>query len=630
MRAVYRNKWLLLWLLSIIVHGLVAVNEESQGGAEAGANDVDFQLDDDNDESPIELHEYKYDADALHDQWSRDLVWDNALDQEIRRKHDEFAAADHARRQLESGQADDATIQQVKQQKQFIQSLYQGNPNDLVSCFIGYKTLKGRQQIIRAAFDEMTHEKHDFGEVNSIAVTLPKYKLVALIENYAKHIDFVEEDQQVAPNQLVNQVTPYGIKLAQGGNRLPNSNLPNNCSKKRSFKIGIIDAGFDVGHPDLSCSTPDATNCLGSTFGLSSDEKWYNPTRDHGTHVAGTIGALGNNNIGVVGMIPDSNVCYIIARVFGDDGGASFSSILAAVKWSIANGANVINMSLSGDTYDTTAARVFADAYDKDNRILVAAAGNDGESICRYPACYTSVLSIAAVDSSSKVASFSNFNNLVDLAAPGVGVLSTVPGATTATITTPTGDRFSSVFMANSPRLPQSGVTGKIKSCGTGLTKCKRSTGGICIIKRGINTFQEKVINCQHGGGNAAIIFNNVTGSFSGWIPDDGQVTIPVLSADLATGRALQRKFAQAEVHIVSDKGGYAELSGTSMSAPHVTGAVAALWRSCRNCKNKDIVACLASTAKDLGAPGKDIYYGFGLVQTEDAYECLKSVAHCC
>jgi serine protease len=59
-------------------------------------------------------------------------------------------------------------------------------------------------------------------------------------------------------------------------------------------------------------------------------------------------------------------------------------------------------------------------------------------------------------------------------------------------------------------------------------------------------------------------------------------------------------------------------------------GAVATIWRSCPSCDNKAVVSCLKQTAKDLGDPGKDVYYGYGLVQTEDAYLCLKNNKKCC
>ena len=227
--------------------------------AVVATKEIIYQLDDDNSndgddpDAPIETFEYKYDEDAVHEKWHRDLIWNDVLDKEIRSRHEGYAdLADDARRLQADGSNDD----------DFIKSLYEGDPNEEVSCFIGYKTLKGRQEIIRAVFAvKSKHHKHDFGDVNSIAVTLPKWKLLELMEDL-DHIDFIEKDQEVMPNQLQNQVTPYGIPMVQGGTRYPN-NRPSSCQRSGSFKVAIIDAGFDVGHPDLTCTTLGASNCLG-------------------------------------------------------------------------------------------------------------------------------------------------------------------------------------------------------------------------------------------------------------------------------------------------------------------------------------------------------------------------------
>ena len=232
---------LVLWVLTLAT---IVISEE-----------ILVQLDDDNhdDDAPMETFEYKYDEEAIHEQWHRDLVWNDALDQEIRSRHEGYADLADTQRRL---QADGST------DNDFVKSLYQGDPNEEVSCFIGYKTLKGRQEIIRAVFAvQSKHYRHDFGEVNSIAVTLPKWKLIELIEDL-DHIDFIEQDQEVMPNQIQSQVTPYGIPMTQGGTTYPN-NRPSSCQRPGSFKVAIVDAGFDVGHPDLTCSTVGASNCLG-------------------------------------------------------------------------------------------------------------------------------------------------------------------------------------------------------------------------------------------------------------------------------------------------------------------------------------------------------------------------------
>jgi serine protease len=73
---------------------------------------------------------------------------------------------------------------------------------------------------------------------------------------------------------------------------------------------------------------------------------------------------------------------------------------------------------------------------------------------------------------------------------------------------------------------------------------------------------------------------------------------------------------------------GYAAKDGTSMATPHVTGAIAAIWRGCPKCNNTQVVNCLTSTAYDLGPEGRDDEYGHGLIQTKNAYDCLLET--CC
>jgi len=143
--------------------------------------------------------------------------------------------------------------------------------------------------------------------------------------------------------------------------------------------------------------------------------------------VFGTIGASGTNNEGVQGVIPDGNVCYIIARVFGESGiGSSMSDIFEAVGWMVEKGARVINMSLGGYEQSTAGEMMMQTAYDA-GALVIAAAGNDGGSAPQYPASYPNVISVAAVDEEEERASFSQFNLAVDITAPGVEILSTFP-----------------------------------------------------------------------------------------------------------------------------------------------------------------------------------------------------------
>merc|ERR1712165_296490 len=116
-----------------------------------------------------------------------------------------------------------------------------------------------------------------------------------------------------------------------------------------------------------------------------------------------------------------------IVKIFGATGGSPTSRTIRAVDECITAGANVINMSLGSSNFSRTFNDAVTRAYNR-GILVVAAAGNSGNGSYNYPASYPSVMSVAAVDSSNRKAGFSQFNDQVDIAAPGVGVLSTVPG----------------------------------------------------------------------------------------------------------------------------------------------------------------------------------------------------------
>jgi len=114
---------------------------------------------------------------------------------------------------------------------------------------------------------------------------------------------------------------------------------------------------------------------------------------------------------------------------------------------------------------------------------------------------------------------------------------------------------------------------------------------------------------------------------FSGTLSEFTDVIIPVVSASGLTGQTIIGSLL-GQSGYVRLQGRYGSFSGTSMAAPHVTGAIAAIWRPCRRCGHKQILTCLRKTARNLGRKGRDQFYGNGLVQTKPAYLCLKKT--CC
>lgn len=206
---------------------------------------------------------------------------------------------------------------------------------------------------------------------------------------------------------------PYGIDMVKAPQV--------NATYVSNRKVCIIDSGYDLGHSDLQTKDVD---------GLNTDEDlpWDEDTLGHGTHVAGTIAALGNNNWGVTGVIPNGQLNIYIVRVFGSGNYWAWGSDLATAMYECADAeADIINMSMGGSSYSGFFNEACRDINENMDVLLVASAGNSGYSEYNYPASYDNVMSVAAVDNTTARAYFSNYNDKVDIAAPGVDVMSTVP-----------------------------------------------------------------------------------------------------------------------------------------------------------------------------------------------------------
>jgi thermitase len=181
--------------------------------------------------------------------------------------------------------------------------------------------------------------------------------------------------------------------------------------------VAVVDTGVDATHPDLAGQVfagPD----LVEGDDVPQDEA------GHGTHVAGTIAAIRDNAIGVVGVAPSAKVLAV--RVLGADGGGAWSTVAEGILAAAANGAKVINLSLGGSA-DARVVREAVAQVQATGVLVVAAAGNDGVSRRFYPAGYPGVLAVGATNATDTRARFSNYGTWVGIAAPGDAILSTAP-----------------------------------------------------------------------------------------------------------------------------------------------------------------------------------------------------------
>lgn len=276
----------------------------------------------------------------------------------------------------------------------------------------------------------------------------------------------------------------------------------------------------------------------------------------------------------------------------------------------------VVSMSLGGSFSSSTENNAFADA--NNNGVLsIAAAGNDGSTRTSYPAGYASVVSVAAVDSTGTVASFSQKNSDVELAAPGVGVLSTTPFK--ASTLTAGGNTYLGANIDGSARADASGALVDGGLCGSAGSWA----GKVVLCQRGTYSFAEKVAAVQNGGGVAAAIYNNVSGGFAGTL--NGTSTIPAVSISMEDGQAALAFVGQTGT-VANSSGignGYEYYDGTSMATPHVSGVAALVWANFLTKSNDDIRAALQATAEDKGTAGRDNSYGYGIVKAKAAYDYL-------
>ncbi|WP_169818494.1 S8 family serine peptidase [Domibacillus iocasae] len=317
-----------------------------------------------------------------------------------------------------------------------------------------------------------------FEQVSAASVEIPEDSIDELRKDPS--VKHVEEDILIHLNQ---QVEDWGIQA---------TNIPaawNSGLTGQGVKVAVIDSGI-APHSDLRVAGGVSTVAYTSS---------YSDDQGHGTHVAGIIGAQ-NNSFGVRGAAYESELYAV--KAFNQDGAAYLSDMIEGIDWSISNGMDIINLS-AGTQVDSVVLQSVVDRAYTEGLLIVAAAGNDGApdglaDTVDFPARYSSVIGVGAVDSNFNRASFSSTGPAVEVAAPGVGVLSTY-----------TGDR-------------------------------------------------------------------------------------------------------------------YAYLSGTSMAAPYVTGKLALLKQAYPRLTNEELRQVLIEHTRDLGAAGRDPFFGYGFIQASSFTEPIE------
>jgi hypothetical protein len=226
--------------------------------------------------------------------------------------------------------------------------------------------------------------------------------------------------------------------------------------------IAVIDTGVDYNHADLAGRVVAGYNFVSRNTDPMDDH-------GHGTHVAGIAAATGNNSTGVAGV--DWSARILPLKVLNAQGSGYDSDVASAIRYAADHGAKVINMSLGGPDSSYTIQEAVNYAYNK-GVTIVAAAGNESSSVS-YPAACEHVIAVGALDSNNGLAYFSNRGSALDITAPGVSILSTVPGGyqkmSGTSMASPVVAGCATLVLAQNPSYGPSQVEGALKGGATDL-----------------------------------------------------------------------------------------------------------------------------------------------------------------
>ncbi|HYC87605.1 MAG TPA: S8 family serine peptidase [Thermoanaerobaculia bacterium] len=422
----------------------------------------------------------------------------------------------------------------------------------------------------------------------------------------------------VVPMNLASyarQVRPWGLDAIRGSEVWP-------VTRGGGINVVVLDSGIDYEHPDLKPVYAGGANFIDSTKPPLDD--YF-----HGTHVAGTIAAT-NNEFGVVGIAPDVKLWSV--KVLDQQGKGFDEQIAAGLDWVMSKaqelgGRWVVNMSFGASAEGGKLEReAIAKALER-NIVLIAATGNNGSANLDYPAKFTGVIPVGAVDAEGHRASFSAYGGHMALVAPGVGLPSTLPTNFLEESDILLGDQtFASRGTIGSPK---GSVTATLVNCSLGRPGefPANVRGNIALIARGDNAFREKSRNAKEAGALAVVIFDNepevglkpftllprgCPGPDCGaeWNDYKFPLTVNVTYEDGQKLLALTNRQATVAFEFAR----YGLSSGTSMAAPHASAAAAMVLALDPTLTPSELQKILRNTASDAGVPGWDHETGWGMI----------------
>lgn len=454
-----------------------------------------------------------------------------------------------------------------------------------------------------------------------------------------------QTQDQGTPVLKVGDATPWGIIAVHAGEAWAGSTAGANA------RVAVLDTGIDAGHPSIAGNFEKGQNFVEDENTGSVNPADYADKEGHGTHCAGTILGVYNEQTGFTGVAPKAKL--LSGRVCGLEG-CSNIAVVDGINWAIEQKVDVISMSLGGPIGNNAEA-VAVQKADRAGIVVVAASGNSAsdpnyshdkkDPKCRsnnpfqpsncgvsFPAAFPTVVAVGALDSTLAKTNFSQWGPELDITAPGGAVISSVPRGTgrdsVVTLSLSGVQKTIKSAAFSGTELFVTPVSNDIVAVpGVGKTSDFAQVnvaGKFALVSRGEIRFSEKVQNAIAAKAAGVLIYNNVEGLMQGSLTEDGSLlSLPVVMIEKAEGLALAdvlSKGGVASAAITLSASDYASFDGTSMATPHVAGVVALIRSANKNLTPAQVRQILTSTAYAL-APNDTNQFGAGIVQADKAVQ---------
>ena len=402
------------------------------------------------------------------------------------------------------------------------------------------------------------------------------------------HIAFAEPDAVLAPSLVVND--PYFTQewhLAQ-------ISAPAAWDSRTGtgITIAILDSGVDLTHPDLSAQLVPGWNMYDNNSNTAD-------VYGHGTNTAGTAAAAGNNAAGVAGVAFGSKIMPI--RITDTAGSGYYSTAANGITWAADHGARVASISFLGVTASSTV--LSAAQYMRSKGGVVVAAGGNTGALETFPAT-DYITSVAATDSTNSITGWSSYGSFIDVAAPGVNILTTAngggySGVSGTSFSTPVVAGVYALMMSANPTLPPTQLDGVLFSTATDIGvagKDDRSGWGVvnasaAVIKAMQSTGTDTIAP------NVAISTPTASAKLAGLAPVDVTATdnISVVRAELYVNNQLYATETVAPYAFTLDTSGFADGSATLVAKGYDSAGNAGTSKSVAVTIANDTVAPVAT-----------------------------------